>query len=159
MRLGRKNNEAEEQPIQQHPTVENKFTSIMPAITSPNNMNDVNRIALGCQFEGDLATENDIRIDGDFKGRLYCAGRLVVGEKATVKGDIFCANVDFSGSMTGGNIYARETLSLKGGCSVQGDLYFQRFQVELDAKFTGSCKVLGEGEFDKVSAPVSALLK
>ena len=78
-------------------------------------MNDVNRIALGAKFVGDLATENDIRIDGDFDGRLYCAGRLVVGEKAVLKGDIFCYNVDFSGTMTGGNIYAQETLSLKIG--------------------------------------------
>ena len=131
--------------------------NVMP--NNSSNMNDVNRIAYGAEFKGDLATANDMRIDGDFDGRLYCEGRLVVGQKATIKGDIFCTDVDFSGTMTGGNIYARETLSLKGGCSVHGDLFFQRFQVELDAKFTGSCKVLEEGEFAKVSAPVAALLK
>ena len=131
--------------------------NVMP--NNSSNMNDVNRIAFGAEFKGDLATANDMRIDGDFDGRLYCEGRLVVGQKATIKGDIFCTDVDFSGTMTGGNIYARETLSLKGGCSVHGDLFFQRFQVELDAKFTGSCKVLEEGEFAKVSAPVAALLK
>ena len=131
--------------------------NVMP--NNSSNMNDVNRIAYGAEFKGDLATANDMRIDGDFDGRLYCEGRLVVGQKATIKGDIFCTDVDFSGTMTGGNIYTRETLSLKGGCSVHGDLFFQRFQVELDAKFTGSCKVLEEGEFAKVSAPVAALLK
>lgn len=131
--------------------------NVMP--NNSSNMNDVNRIAYGAEFKGDLATANDMRIDGDFDGRLYCEGRLVVGQKATIKGDIFCTDVDFSGTMTGGNIYTRETLSLKGGCSVHGDLFFQRFQVELDAKFTGSCKVLDEGEFAKVSAPVAALLK
>ena len=131
--------------------------NVMP--NNSSNMNDVNRIAYGAEFKGDLATANDMRIDGDFDGRLYCEGRLVVGQKATIKGDIFCTDVDFSGTMTGGNIYTRATLSLKGGCSVHGDLFFQRFQVELDAKFTGSCKVLDEGEFAKVSAPVAALLK
>ena len=131
--------------------------NVMP--NNSSNMNDVNRIAYGAEFKGDLATANDMRIDGDFDGRLYCEGRLVVGQKATIKGDIFCTDVDFSGTMTGGNIYTRETLSLKGGCSVHGDLFFQRFQVELDAKFTSSCKVLDEGEFAKVSAPVAALLK
>lgn len=130
-------------------------------INEMNNMNngEPNRIAAGAQYTGDMATSNDIRIDGDFDGRLFCEGRLIVGEKATVKGDIFCSNVDFSGTMDGGNIYARETLSLKSGCSVHGDLFFQRFQVELDAKFTGSCKVLGNGEFEKLSAPVADLLK
>ena len=124
-----------------------------------SNMTDVNRVAFGAEFVGDLATANDIRIDGKFDGRLYCEGRLVVGEKAVIKGDIFGTDIDFSGTMTSGNIYTRETLSLKGGCSVHGDLYFQRFQVELDAKFTGSCKVLEEGEFAKIAAPVAALLK
>jgi cytoskeletal protein CcmA (bactofilin family) len=124
-----------------------------------NNLNDVNRIAFGAEFSGDLATANDIRIDGKFDGRLYCEGRLVVGEKAVIKGDFFCTDVDFSGTMTGGNIYTRETLSLKGNCSVHGDLYFKRFQVELDAKFTGACKVLEEGEFAKVSAALATMLK
>lgn len=146
---------------------ENNFSSeteqneqIMANIPTPNsNMNDVNRIAVGTKLTGDLASENDIRIDGEFDGRLYCAGRVVVGEKAVLKGDFFCANIDFSGTMTGGNIYARETLSLKAGCAIEGDLFFQRFQVELDSRFTGSCKVLKEGEFEKLSSPVASLLK
>ena len=128
-------------------------------LTPSNNSNDVNRIAYGTKLTGDLASGNDIRIDGDFEGRLYCAGRLVVGEKAVLKGDFFCVNVDFSGTMNGGNIYVRETLSLKSGCSIEGNLFFQRFQVELDSRFTGACKVIGEDEFNKVSAPVEALLK
>ena len=151
MLLGKKSNVSEETVHQNNIT--------MSATTSTPNMNDVNRIALGAKFVGDLATENDIRIDGDFNGRLYCAGRLVVGEKAVLKGDFYCANVDFSGKMTDGNIYAQETLSLKSGCAIEGNLFFQRFQVELESRFTGNCKVLGEGDFAKVSAPVAALLK
>ena len=49
------------------------------------NMNEVNRIAMGTRLVGDLASGNDIRIDGQFEGRLYCAGRLVVGEKAVLR--------------------------------------------------------------------------
>jgi len=153
--MGRRSNEVSEETV-----VEKTPLKTMATVTSNNNnMSDVNRIAFGAKYVGDLATANDIRIDGDFDGRLFCQGRLVVGEKATIKGDIFCTDVDFSGTMIGGNIYTRETLSLKGGCSVTGDLYFQRFQVELDAKFTGSCKVLDEGEFAKLSAPIAALQK
>lgn len=154
MLLGKKNNVSEETEIVKrtnHEAMTN--TPITP------NVNDVNRIALGAKFVGDLATENDIRIDGEFEGRLYCAGRLVVGEKAVLKGDFFCSNVDCNGTLTSGNIYARETLSLKAGCSAEGNLFYQRFQVELDARFSGTCKELKEGEFEKVSAPVAALLK
>ena len=152
MLLGKKNNVSEE-------TVNNERTIMATTPTPSNNMNDVNRIALGTRLVGDMASENDIRIDGEFDGRLYCAGRLVVGEKAVLKGDFFCNNIDFSGTMKGGNIYAKETLSLKSGCAIEGNLFFQRFQVELDSRFTGSCKVIAEAEFDKVAAPVSGMLK
>lgn len=123
------------------------------------NVNEVNRIAQGSKFIGDIAAVNDIRIDGEFEGRLYCEGRLVVGEKAVLKGDFFCANIDFIGNMTGGNLYVKDTLSLKGGCFVNADLYFQRFQVELGAKFNGRCQVLSEADFEKAAAPVADLLK
>ena len=136
-----------------------KKTNQTVMATTPIVPIEVNRIALGSKFVGDLATENDIRIDGQFEGRLFCNGRLVVGEKAVLKGDFYSTNVDFSGAMTGGNLYAKDTLSLKSGCSITGSLSFQRFQVELGSQFTGTCKVLQEGEFDKASAPVAALLR
>ena len=123
------------------------------------DINDVNRIAAGAKFTGDIATVNDIRIDGSFEGRLYSEARVAVGEKAVVKGDIFATFVDFNGTMLGGNFYVKDTLSLKSGCSVDGDLYFQRFLVELDAKFTGKCQVMSETEFRKVSASMEALLR
>ena len=123
------------------------------------NINEVNRIAAGAIFKGDIATANDIRIDGTFEGRIYSEARVVVGEKAVVKGDIFCTFIDFNGTMTEGRFYVKDTLSLKAGSSVQGDLFFQRLQVELDAKFTGKCQVIGEAEFNKVSDPMRSLLK
>lgn len=123
------------------------------------NVNDVNRIAAGAKFTGDIATVNDIRIDGSFEGRLYSESRVVVGEKAVVKGDIFATYIDFNGSMLGGNFYVKDTLSLKAGCKVEGDLYFQRFQVELDAKFTGKCQVMDEAEFRKIASPMEAMLR
>ena len=122
------------------------------------NVNDVTRIAAGAKFTGDMTTLNDIRIDGTFEGRLYSRARVVVGEKAVVKGDIFASYIDFNGTMLGGNFYVKDTLSLKAGCTVNGDLYFQRFQVELDARFTGKCQVIDEAAFNKVSAAMSSML-
>ena len=58
------------------------------------NLNDVNRIASGTVFKGELTSNNDIRIDGTFDGHLESKGRLVVGEAAVVNGDIICTNVD-----------------------------------------------------------------
>lgn len=123
------------------------------------NTNEVNRITVGSKFVGDIATQNDIRIDGQFEGRLYSEARVVIGENGVIKGDIFSKSTDIYGTVTEGNVYAKDVLSLKPGCSVKGNMFFQRIQVELDAKITGQCQVLDEAEFNKVSAPVSAFLK
>ena len=100
----------------------------------PNiSVNEVSRISAGSVFKGEISSPNDIRIDGTFEGKVFSKGRVVVGEKAVVKGDIICQNVDFWGVIEG-NFYVKDTLSLKGGCKVDGDLHIKRLQVELDAK-------------------------
>lgn len=118
------------------------------------NVNEVSRVSAGTVFKGEINSPNDIRIDGFFEGRICSKGRVVVGEKANVKGDIICMNVDFCGTMKG-NFYVKETLSLKSGCTVDGDLHVKRLQVELDAKFNGNCHMLSEQEFDKLAGSLT----
>ncbi len=115
------------------------------------NLNEVSRISAGTVFKGEITSSNDIRIDGQFDGSINSKGRLVVGERAVVNGDVNCTNVDFSGTMSKGTFYVRDTLSLKAGCSVDGDLRFKRLQVDLDAKINGNLKVMNEKEFDQIA--------
>lgn len=115
------------------------------------NVNEVSRIAAGSVFKGELSSPGDIRIDGEFEGKIFSKGRVVVGEKAIVKGDIICVNVDFCGTMTG-NFFVKETLTLKKGCQVDGDLNIKRLQVELDARFNGSCRMIDDAQYDKLAA-------
>ena len=127
-------------------------------MASPVNVNDVSRIAAGTSVTGDLTSLQDMRIDGRFEGRLYCEGRLVVGEKGVVKGDVIGQNVDFGGTMESGNFYVKDTLALKAGCRIEGDIYYRRLEVELEARFVGKSQVLSEEEYNKMAAPMQALL-
>lgn len=116
----------------------------------PNvNVNEVSRISTGTVVKGEISSSNDIRIDGTFEGKIYSKGRVVVGEKALIKGDIICSNVDFWGTMEG-NFFVKDTLSLKSSSKVKGDLHIKRLQVELDAKFDGTCQMISEAEFDRL---------
>lgn len=116
----------------------------------PNvNVNEVSRISTGTVVKGEISSSNDIRIDGTFEGKIYSKGRVVVGEKALIKGDIICSNVDFWGTMEG-NFFVKDTLSLKSSSKVKGDLHIKRLQVELDAKFDGTCQMISETEFDRL---------
>ena len=112
-------------------------------------VNDVSRISAGSTIKGEITSPNDIRIDGSFEGKIVSQAKVVVGEKAVIKGDIVCSSCDFWGKIEG-NFYVKDTLSLKDTSTVDGDINVRRFQVELDAKFNGNCHMITEDEFDKI---------
>ena len=80
--------------------------------------------------------------------------------------DFFCRLIEiFIKNICGkldGNVYVKDTLGLKEGCTVNGNLNIRRISVELGSVFNGNCKMINEGEFDKLSgvkpaaAPVAA---
>ena len=120
------------------------------------NVNSISRISAGTVIKGEILSPYDIRIDGTFEGRVQSKGRVVVGESAVIKGDIVCENVDLWGKVEG-NLFVKDTLSLKEGCIVDGNLHIRRLAVELGATFNGNCKTITEAEFNKLAgleAPV-----
>ena len=121
------------------------------AKTEPTvNVNSISRISAGTVIKGEILSPTDIRIDGSFEGRVQSKGRVVVGESATIVGDIVCENVDLWGKVEG-NLFVKDTLSLKDGCVVSGNLHIRRLSVELGATFNGNCKTITEAEFDKLA--------
>ena len=114
-------------------------------------VNDISRISAGSVIKGEITSPNDIRIDGTFEGRIFSQSKVVVGEKAVIKGDVICNNADFWGKING-NFFVKDTLSLKDTCVVEGDLHIRRLQVELDAKFNGNCKMITEEEVNQLTS-------
>ena len=119
------------------------------------NVNSISRISAGTVIKGEILSPTDIRIDGTFEGRVRSKGRVVVGESATIKGDIVCENVDLWGKVEG-NLFVKDTLSLKEGCVVDGNLHIRRLAVELGATFNGNCKTITEAEFNKLAGVEAA---
>lgn len=113
------------------------------------NVNSISRISAGTVIKGEIASPCDIRIDGTFEGKVQSKGRVVIGESALIKGDIVCENIDLWGKVEG-NVFVKDTLALKEGCQVNGNLHIRRLSVELGATFNGSCKMITEADFDKV---------
>ena len=114
------------------------------------NVNSISRISAGTVIKGEIHSPTAIRIDGTFEGRVQSKGRVVVGESATIKGDIVCENIDLWGKVEG-NLFVKDTLSLKEGCVVDGNLHIRRLAVELGATFNGNCKTITEAEFNKLA--------
>ncbi len=114
------------------------------------NVNSISRISAGTVIKGEIVSPYDIRIDGTFEGKVQSKGRVVVGESAHIKGDIICENIDLWGKVDGG-VFVKDTLALKEGCVVNGNLHIKRLSVELGATFNGNCKMISDSEFDKVA--------
>ena len=119
------------------------------------NVNSISRISAGTVIKGEIFSPTDIRIDGTFEGRVHSKGRVVIGESALIKGDVVCDSIDMWGKVDG-NIFVKDTLSLKEGCVVNGNLHVRRLSVELGATFNGNCKTITEAEFNKLAGVETA---
>lgn len=118
------------------------------------NVNSISRISAGTIIKGEIVSPCDIRIDGTFEGKIQSKGRVVIGETAFIKGDIICDNIDLWGKVEG-NVFVKDTLNLKDGCVVNGNLNIRKISVELGATFNGNCKMISEADFDRVSGAKS----
>lgn len=117
------------------------------------NVNEVSRISTGTAVKGEISSQNDIRIDGKFEGRIFSKSRVVIGENAVIKGDVICSNVDLWGKMYG-DFYVKDTLSLKDTSEVEGNLHIKKLQVELNAKFNGTCSMIDDAQFSQFASSV-----
>ncbi len=120
------------------------------------NVNSISRISPGTVIKGEILSPTDIRIDGTFEGKLQSKGRVVIGESAVIKGDIVCKDIDLWGKVDG-NLYVKDTLALKEGCAVNGNLHIKKLSVELGATFNGNCKTITEAEFDRLAGVPSTV--
>jgi len=108
-----------------------------------------NRILPGTTIEGNVRSGGDFRIDGVVIGSLNVGGKVVIGEKGKVEGDIVCSHASISGTVQG-DVVVQEVLSLSASARIQGNVRTQRLVVESGAVFNGSCTM------GSVKAPDSA---
>lgn len=109
--------------------------------------NNVSHISSGTVVKGEVSSVADIRVDGTVQGKVYSKGRVVVGEDASLTGTLACDNVDFWGKIEG-DIYVKDTFSLKSTAAVNGNIHVRRIQVEMGAQINGTCNMISEDDYD-----------
>jgi len=103
---------------------------------TPNS--SINIISEGTKIKGDIVANGDIRIDGELSGNISAQGRLVVGPKGRVLGEIVCKNIEVSGYIKG-KVKAGELLTMKATSNIEGDISAVKLSVEPGSVFTGTC--------------------
>ncbi|MDR2653418.1 MAG: polymer-forming cytoskeletal protein [Prevotellaceae bacterium] len=110
----------------------------------PQNLDQVgssiSRICENTKITGTIETTGDIRIDGTLEGSVTSTGRVVIGLKGKINGDLHCSCIDVSGKIKG-NIIANDILILKEKSVLVGEITVQKLIIESGATFNGLCKM------------------
>ena len=97
----------------------------------------VNRIVEGTVFEGNIQSMSNMRVDGTFNGDIVTKGRLVVGPKGSIKGNVKCAHCEVEGVMEG-QIEVAELMAMKSSAKVAGTIHYGQLSVEAGAQPVGT---------------------
>jgi cytoskeletal protein CcmA (bactofilin family) len=112
----------------------------------------INIISEGTKIKGDIIANGDIRIDGELLGNISAQGRLVVGSKGKIEGEIVCNNIEVSGYIKG-KLEAKELLTMKSTSKIEGDIAAGKLSVEPGSEFTGTCSM---GSTDSINETAKA---
>lgn len=82
----------------------------------------------------------NLRISGEFEGKLDTKGSLTIGENARVKADIDGEDITIAGKVTG-NIIATRRLNLIAPANITGDIVTSSLVVSDGAVLNGNCKM------------------
>lgn len=104
--------------------------------------NSATLISEGTVLQGDLNSENDLRIDGTIQGNVLSSAKVVIGPTGRVEGNIHGKQADVTGKVIG-NIAVQEILQLRGQCNVQGNINAATLQIDPTAIFNGQCQMGG----------------
>lgn len=101
-------------------------------------------------FEGRLVSEEGLRIDGEVKGKVECAGSLVIGSGGKVEAEVVASSVLVAGELIG-NVTAKKRLEITGQGKVYGDIVAAELVLEEGVAFEGKCRMLTEKDVPEVS--------
>jgi cytoskeletal protein CcmA (bactofilin family) len=88
---------------------------------SPIPITNFSALDAHMSLKGDVETDGALRVDGRMEGTIHRADLVVVGEGASVVGDITAREVIVGGAVTG-NIYAAQRTELLSNGIVAGDI-------------------------------------
>jgi cytoskeletal protein CcmA (bactofilin family) len=92
-------------------------------------------IGANSQFKGDIDTKGTLRIDGVMEGNVN-ADWVILGEKATLKGDVSARGIIVGGKIEG-NLRAKEIVEIKPKGQIFGDIHTSKLTILEGGIFDG----------------------
>ena len=109
-------------------------------LKSTEKTNEINSISFGSTLSGDLTSSGDVRVDGVLNGAIKTEGKLVLGEKGVIEGEVSCSSAIIAGELKA-TIVAQELLTLKSTAKLSGEIIAGKLAIEPGAVFSGKCSM------------------
>jgi len=119
------------------------------------NTNSFSTINTTTKIVGEVFSDSDIRIDGNIDGNINCKAKIILGQTASIKGDLICQNADISCNISG-NLYVENLLKLNASANVKGDIFTQKLVIESGAVFIGKCDMSNNAPIKKPGQDIKA---
>ncbi|MBR0032618.1 MAG: polymer-forming cytoskeletal protein [Treponema sp.] len=95
-------------------------------------------IGIDSKFIGNISVSGFLRIDGDVDGNIETTGKIFIGEKARVRGNITASSAEICGIVLG-DITAPKKIKLFSSSAVIGDITTRNIEIEDNGIFHGHC--------------------
>ncbi len=106
-------------------------------------------------LNGNISTDKTIRIDGKMTGNIEKSAGVIIGDAASLKGDINSNYVLVSGTVEG-NITATEYVELFNKSKIIGNIQTKMISISEGAVFEGRSLMLNNGENSTVNTEKEA---
>ncbi len=108
--------------------------------SNPQNMAERNLIGSTTSIKGDIQSDGDFRIEGKIEGNIKITGKIIIGAKGSVIGNVECGSADIEGAFNG-KLIVNGILLLKQTARLDGEVYIQKLSVEPGATFNAKCEM------------------
>ena len=114
-------------PARRRPTLEAPEHELVGHLEAPVEVEGRMKVASGL-----------VRLDGHFKGEIFCEGFLEVNEPGEIEGEVHTKWISINGKVKG-TIHASEVLAIMEHGVVLGDIYTPKLIIEPGGYFDGQC--------------------
>jgi cytoskeletal protein CcmA (bactofilin family) len=103
--------------------------------------NSTSLLSQNVKIEGDIQGEENLHVEGQFKGSIKLSGDIYIGNTGVVEADIEANSVVIQGNVTG-NIIAHKQLEIQPTGRLIGDCTAQSIDIKEGAIFEGRSQML-----------------
>ena len=94
-------------------------------------------IGAGITVEGEIATDDDVVVQGTVRGKVTAKEAVTIEHGASVEADVTGGSLTVAGALTG-NVTANDRVDLQSGARVIGNVKAARVTIADGAQFKGN---------------------